>query len=94
MFWNYGRRAVGAVTYLLKETNIHGIIFLSSFGCGIDSFVSDIIQRYVKTTNIPYVKLTLDEHAAEAGLNTRLEAFMDVVNWRCKEYEADFSPHG
>jgi predicted nucleotide-binding protein (sugar kinase/HSP70/actin superfamily) len=28
------------------------------------------------------MKLTLDEHSGEAGLVTRIEAFVDMLNWR------------
>ena len=28
---------------------------------------------------IPYMKLTIDEHTGEAGFDTRLEAFIDML---------------
>ena len=30
------------------------------------------------------MNLTLDEQTGEAGMNTRIEAFLDMMNWREK----------
>lgn len=82
-FWYFGRKALGSVLHLIDRRKIDGIIFVVSFGCGIDSFVCDLAERWVKRhTDIPFIILTLDEHSGEAGLNTRLEAFIDMIGWR------------
>jgi len=61
----------------LDKEDIDGIIYLMSFGCGVDSFVCDLIERRVrKTKDVPFIILTLDEHSGQAGMDTRLEAFM------------------
>ena len=36
LFWTHGRRLVGAANYYILNKKIDGIIFLSSFGCGLD----------------------------------------------------------
>lgn len=83
MFWNFGRKAMGSVFHLADTGRIDGIIYVMSFGCGIDSFVSDLMERRLKREkDIPFILLTLDEHSGEAGLNTRLEAFIDMIRWR------------
>lgn len=83
MFWNFGRKALGSAYHLVQSSEIDGIIYVMSFGCGIDSFVSDLMERRLKKeTDIPFILLTLDEHSGEAGLNTRLEAFIDMIGWR------------
>ncbi|MEG3070548.1 MAG: hypothetical protein RQM92_06655 [Candidatus Syntrophopropionicum ammoniitolerans] len=41
-----------------------------------------IIERYAHSSGIPFLSLTLDEHTGEAGIMTRLEAFLDMVQWR------------
>lgn len=82
-FWNFGRKALGGVLHLMEGKDIDGIIYVMSFGCGIDSFVCDLAQRWIKRrTDIPFIILTLDEHSGEAGLTTRLEAFIDMIGWR------------
>ncbi len=80
IFWNFGRKAIGSVFHLAEAGEVDGIIYVMSFGCGIDSFVSDLMERRLRrNTNLPFMLLTLDEHSGEAGLNTRLEAFIDMI---------------
>lgn len=86
MFWNYGRKAVGAALHILDRNDVDGIIYIMSFGCGIDSFVCDLIERKIRrNSDIPFIILTIDEHTGEAGINTRLEAFVDMLRWRRKD---------
>lgn len=83
MFWNFGRKALGSALYLAGSGKIDGVIYVMSFGCGIDSFVCDLMERRLKReADIPFTLLTIDEHSGEAGLNTRLEAFIDMIRWR------------
>lgn len=83
MFWYHGRTAYGAAVHLASSGEIDGIICVMSFGCGIDSFVNDLIERRIrKEYQIPLIVMTIDEHSGEAGFNTRLEAFIDMLQWR------------
>lgn len=83
MFWNYGRNAYGAALHMAASGRIDGMICLSSFSCGIDSFVHDLIERKIhREYQIPVITITIDEHSGEAGFNTRLEAFVDMLCWR------------
>jgi len=83
MFWNYGRNAYGASLHMAATGEIDGLICLTSFGCGIDSFVHDLIERTIRREyQIPFITITIDEHSGEAGFNTRLEAFIDMLHWR------------
>jgi len=94
MFWNYGTRAIGSALHFLDRKDIDGIIYLMSFGCGIDSFICDLIERRVRRKkNMPFIILTIDEHSGEAGMDTRIEAFIDMIRWRNKS-ESNISAHG
>jgi predicted nucleotide-binding protein (sugar kinase/HSP70/actin superfamily) len=94
LFWNYGRKAYGAALHLAQKGEIDGMICVTSFGCGIDSFVYDLIERRVRNEyGIPFIIMTVDEHSGEAGFNTRLEAFIDMLRWR-KTNENDVSSSG
>ncbi len=94
MFWNYGRNAYGAALHLAAHGEIDGMICITSFGCGIDSFVYDLIERKVRSEyKLPLITITLDEHSGEAGFNTRLEAFVDMLYWR-KLHENNISASG
>jgi Uncharacterized protein conserved in bacteria len=94
MFWSFGRTAVGTALEVIERKNIDGIIYLMTFGCGVDSFVSDFIERKVRNhSNVPFTVLTIDEHTGEAGLDTRIEAFIDMIRWRYS-HDSNISAHG
>ncbi|MEQ8201629.1 MAG: acyl-CoA dehydratase activase-related protein [Syntrophomonadaceae bacterium] len=78
VFWTLGRKAVGGALLLDNQPDVDGIVYLACFGCGPDSMVGEIISRKVR--HKPFMMLTIDEHTAEAGLVTRLEAFCDMLH--------------
>lgn len=83
IFWTLGKRLVGSTLYFLRREDIHGIIHVASFGCGPDSLIGDLVERFShRTRKMPFLYLTLDEQTGEAGLQTRLEAFTDMLAWR------------
>lgn len=93
MFWNFGKKAIGTALHILDRDDIDGIIYVMSFGCGIDSFICDMAERRIrKNSNIPFIILTIDEHSGEAGMDTRIEAFIDMIRWREKN-EGDISEY-
>jgi len=76
MYWKYSRELVGAMSYIEKD--IDGIVIITAFPCGPDSLVNDLLFR--KQKKIPMINLVIDELAAEGGLETRVEAFIDMLN--------------
>jgi predicted nucleotide-binding protein (sugar kinase/HSP70/actin superfamily) len=80
-FWTFARNSYGASTYLAGKNEINGIIYISSFACGIDSVVIELIKE--KLGDFPFLILKIDEHTGEAGFDTRLEAFADMLERRC-----------
>lgn len=83
LFWTLGKRMIGAAFHFMGSDSIDGIIHVASFGCGPDSFTGEIIERHLRRRgSIPYLNLTIDEHTGEAGVITRLEAFVDMIRWR------------
>lgn len=94
IFWNFGTKAVGTALHLCHREDIAGMIYVMSFGCGVDSFMCDYVERSIRNKGaIPFTVLTMDEHSGEAGLDTRVEAFMDMIRWRSKN-ETDVSAYG
>ncbi|MGI6064989.1 MAG: acyl-CoA dehydratase activase-related protein [Bacillota bacterium] len=80
MFWTFGKQLLGSGLYYLDNPKIKGIIFLASFGCGPDSIVGELLERWAKRgEQKPFMIITIDEHTGEAGLVTRIEAFMDMI---------------
>ena len=77
--WTYEGEVVGAGGHYL-ESNADGVIGLMTFGCGPDSLMMDVVRRQAgKSGMTPFMNLTLEEHTAEAGVVTRLEAFLDMI---------------
>ncbi len=68
----------------LDAGQCRGVIQLSSFNCGCDSVAMPMFQRLLREKEIPYMTLVLDENEAQAGIDTRLEAFVDSVEWKRK----------
>lgn len=80
IFWSSGRRVLAGVTRFRRDRLVDGVIHLVSFGCGPDSMIGEIAERETRReSDLPYMALTLDEHTAEAGLVTRLEAFVEML---------------
>lgn len=90
-FWTFQRNLFGASTAFCQQKKIHGIIYLSSFACGIDSVVIDLIRFHIG--DFPMLVIKLDEHTGEAGVDTRLEAFIDMLERRVAN-ENNYSSHG
>lgn len=82
LFWSYGRELVGAAFYCLNNPAVDGVILVASFGCGPDSLITEIISRRFSHSPIPLMSIILDEHSSGVGLATRVEAFVDMLNWR------------
>lgn len=97
MFWTFGRQLIGSGLYAIEEREalgIDGIIFLSSFACGLDSIIADYIERQIKRQgDIPFIQLTIDEQTGEAGVDTRIEAFIEMIERR-KFYDSNLSSYG
>jgi len=87
MYWYYGQQDMKASELLKKEENIY-IAFITNFSCAPDSF----ILHYVKWLmgQKPFLVLELDSHSADAGIDTRVEAFLDIIDgYRAKKNEIE-----
>ncbi|GAV25888.1 hypothetical protein ciss_18210 [Carboxydothermus islandicus] len=80
LFWTFSDRVLSSFQYFLKNVpDLKGIIHLTAFGCGPDFIVDRIMEIDAGEQQIPYLTLTIDEHTGEAGLVTRVEAFLDMI---------------
>lgn len=83
IFWEFAKNSLGASYYYNRQPFISGFVNISSFGCGPDSMSNSMIMHYLKKcNNKPLLNLVIDEHSGEAGLNTRIEAFNDLLRRR------------
>ena len=87
-YWTYEEEVVGAGGHYLQN-GADGVIGIMAFGCGPDSLMMDTVRRQsARLKATPFMCLTLEEHTAEAGVVTRLEAFTDMI-YRKKRKEIE-----
>lgn len=83
LFWYFSNKVVRAALYYLDGKKIDGIIHVTAFGCGPDAMADKLIELEAKNhEKIPFLSIAIDEHTGEAGLFTRLEAFVDMLRLR------------
>jgi len=83
--WSYERELLAAASCFMKREDVDGLIYLTSFGCGPDSLITEIVRRELKPVGDQVLmEMVLDEHSAESGIRTRAEAFVDMLRHRKK----------
>ena len=76
LYFKYSKN-IGGIE--LSKDNIQGILFLSSFPCGPDSLVNELVMRKI---TLPYLNLVIDDLDGGAGFETRIESFIDILKER------------
>ncbi len=87
-FWTFATNSYGFTRAIEKDNKISGAIYISSFACGIDSVVLELIKEEIE--ELPLLILKVDEHTGEGALDTRIEAFIDMIE-RKKNNENNIS---
>ncbi|MFH1151181.1 MAG: acyl-CoA dehydratase activase-related protein [Actinomycetota bacterium] len=78
--WSYEKELLGSASHFLGRDDIDGVMMVIGFACGPDSIIVEIITREVaRDSGPPMTTLVLDEHTGEAGVSTRVEAFVDLI---------------
>ena len=76
--WEISREILGGIVQ--HKDDVNGIILLSAFPCGPDAMVNELIARRVK--GVPMLNLVLDSQSGTAGVETRLESFIDIIRFQ------------
>lgn len=76
--WTHSKEVVASINYY--QDKVDGIIIISSFPCGPDSLSNELVTRKIK--NIPIITLIFEDLNSEAGIITRLESFIDILERR------------
>jgi predicted CoA-substrate-specific enzyme activase len=76
MYWPNGRKILTGARMVAKNDNLYAV-YISNFRCGPDSFIQHLVTEELKGK--PSLQIEIDEHSADAGLITRLEAFLDSI---------------
>ncbi len=76
MYWGMGELILKAARQVKRHPQLFGT-YITNFSCGPDSFVIGYFREIMGKK--PSLTLELDSHTADAGLETRIEAFLDIV---------------
>ena len=98
MYWSMGQINLKGALAIKDHPQLFGT-YITNFSCGPDSFVVGYFRDILGTK--PSLTLELDNHTADAGLETRIEAFLDIVaryrkllstHLREKQMDSEFHP--
>lgn len=76
MYWGTGRLIMQGARFVAKHPQLFGM-YITNFSCGPDSFLLGYFRNIMGRK--PSLTLELDSHTADAGIETRIEAFLDIV---------------
>ncbi len=76
VYWVYGQKILRAAEIIKNDERLFSI-YLSNFSCGPDSFLMTFFRDIMLPK--PGLQLEIDEHSADAGVITRLEAFLESL---------------
>ncbi len=82
--WGYNKHLVGAIE--LYKDKVDGIIILTTYPCAPDSMVNEFLIRKYKDK--PILMLTVDAQDGSAGIQTRIESFVDILNFKKEKNNA------
>lgn len=95
-YWEGGKKIL-KVAKIIKRNNQLFATYISNFSCGPDSMLLTTFRSIMGTK--PSLTLELDGHTADAGINTRIDAALDIIkNYRKISYKvvdpdySDFQP--
>ena len=74
--WHFANQVMNAVNVVKQHPNLF-LLCVSNFSCTIDAFTQSMLASEMGSK--PYLILEIDAHTADAGVQTRLEAFLDIV---------------
>jgi len=88
-YWFYESKHIAGAAITTRDPSLFGLV-LTNFGCGPNSFILNLVRDIMGGK--PLGELEIDEHAAEAGIVTRLEAFVDTIKGFARSSKADKGP--
>lgn len=85
IFWHFSDRVLKAGYKCCHTRSVDGIIHVTAFGCGPDAISNQLLEIEATSNGMPFLSLLVDEYSGEAGVVTRLEAFVDMVRRRLRK---------
>ncbi len=82
IYWTFTRKLQRAAEVLLNRPDIDGLIHVTAFCCGPDSVLGKILESESDLHMKPLMVIRVDEHNGESHVQTRVEAFVDMLTRR------------
>ncbi|MCD7780222.1 MAG: acyl-CoA dehydratase activase-related protein [Candidatus Gastranaerophilales bacterium] len=79
LFWSFSNKITASAYHFFEDKEISGVIHVTAFGCGPDSFLGKILELDTNKYDKPFMTIRVDEHTGENHLQTRIEAFVDMI---------------
>lgn len=77
MYWESGKKILKSAK-IVKDNKQLFAVYISNFSCAPDSMIMSQFRNIMGTK--PSLTLELDSHSADAGINTRIDAAIDIIN--------------
>jgi predicted nucleotide-binding protein (sugar kinase/HSP70/actin superfamily) len=79
LFWTFSNKLLAGAYHFFEDSTFDGVIHVTAFGCGPDSFLGKILELDSAKYQKPFMTVRIDEHTGENHLQTRVEAFVDMI---------------
>ncbi len=89
MYWRYGQKIIASAELIRGNPHLHAV-YLTYFSCGPDSFILHFFRERLRGKT--YLEIEIDEHSADAGVLTRLEAYLDSLKYAVPSATAPAAP--
>lgn len=76
LYWAMGQKIMKAAQMIKRRENLFGF-YITNFSCGPDSFILGFFRNLMGMK--PSLTLELDQHTADAGIDTRIEAALSIM---------------
>jgi predicted CoA-substrate-specific enzyme activase len=84
-YWEGGKKILKAARIIKNNPQLYAT-YISNYSCGPDSMLLTTFRSLMGTK--PSLTLELDGHTADAGINTRIDAALDIIkNYRKVQYK-------
>lgn len=76
MYWFSGQQILKSARIVKEHKQLFGV-YITNFSCGPDSFILSYFRKIMGTK--PSLTLELDSHSADVGIDTRIDAALDII---------------
>ena len=76
MYWYSGHQILSNARFIKNNKQLFGV-YITNFSCGPDSFILSYFRKIMGSK--PSLTLELDSHSADVGIDTRIDAAIDII---------------